>query len=166
MEECEFSIIGIDKQFQQLVVYHWDMEEAKKYTEILLQRFDKGSDTLNRALILGAIISYARPFSNNKGVNIPNGVIREFNPSEKKLHQTINGVDGIRNTLFAHSDSHAHQIDSSIYKVNGEKLAIPFCHDPYFPFSKDQVLMLLSMITEIQSQLSDRRIEIQNKYTK
>lgn len=112
----------------------------------------------------GLVVAYSRPFSGNADGDIPGGVTREFDKNEKKLHEKIVGRSGLRNTLYAHSDHTAHQLNIRIADISGVKVAIPIKHDPYNPLPKVELILLPAMITKIQTRLLEQQASLQKDF--
>ena len=80
-----------------------DFEECNKFLDEFIK---KNEDTIKEALLISALVAYARPFSENKEhpkiINkIPlEKVTRPLGPEERKLH---NRLMTIRNQAIAHS---------------------------------------------------------------
>lgn len=100
-----------------------DFKQAKQFAEHILKR--KWQQDLNetpvqslehRAFNTSLIVSYARPFHNNKTVqgapksSLRKQVVKVLNESEVELH---NRTLRLRDTVFAHSDGRALQVFSS-----------------------------------------------------
>jgi hypothetical protein len=152
------------RQLRRFVVFHWDMEEAKRFSKSLLGRLNEGPDIINKALMSGLIVAYSRPFSGNADGNIPESVTNGFDEKENKLHQKIVGPTGLRNTLYAHSDHTAHQLNICIADISGVKIAIPISHDPYSPLPEAELVLLPAMITKIQARLSEMQASLQEHF--
>jgi endonuclease III-like uncharacterized protein len=80
-----------------------DFEECNKFLDGFIER---NKDTIKEALLISALVAYARPFSENKEhpkiINkIPlEKVTKPLGPEERKLH---NKLMTIRNQAIAHS---------------------------------------------------------------
>jgi len=76
---------------------------------------------LREALFRDAVVSYAKPFSDNKGIHTKKGLrINEKGiPPELKLAHAE--VVNVRNTLFAHMDIDIQKPELEHYEIDGEK---------------------------------------------
>ena len=97
----------VEKQYNRKLISSEDFLEAKGYLKEAQSNLSS-SDTIRKALLLAATISYCRPFTNNSGdrgdgaITIVSGkFINELVAEEKELHETL--IE-LRNTVLAHSD--------------------------------------------------------------
>jgi hypothetical protein len=99
------NALKLEAQFNRLSISGKDFEEAADY---LKAYSDELSETLRRAVLVSAIIAYARPFTTNKGgterlaTSTLMGNPKQILSSEEFiLHDKILGL---RNEAVAHSD--------------------------------------------------------------
>ncbi|MCF6211460.1 MAG: hypothetical protein L3K24_12515 [Gammaproteobacteria bacterium] len=96
---------NIEKQANRNLISSEDFFEAKNYLEEA-QSNSSSSDTILKALLMAATVTYCRPFTNNLGndgatASISGKFVNELTDEEKELHKTL--IE-LRNTVLAHSD--------------------------------------------------------------
>jgi hypothetical protein len=157
---------------KRLVLSYWDFDQAKQFAQqILIRDWQNDSDEvwsiIHRALNTALLVAYARPFTHNdkgkqgKVCSLPEKIIKVFDSDEKKLHQKIVGRSGLRNSVYAHSDSEPHDLKISIHNIGGIPLAIPLKGDPFTPLPKTQVANLDQMIDKLTAWILKEKIRIQ-----
>ena len=94
-----------------------DMERASRSIEYLATTVD---DHLREALFRDAVVSYAKPFSDNRGVFTKKGL----RISEKGIPQELKVVHleviRVRDKLFAHIDLDVQNPELTHFEINGE----------------------------------------------
>jgi hypothetical protein len=97
--------LKLEAQFNRVNISRKDFTEAEDY---LRAYGDELSGTLRRALLVAAIVAYARPFTSNEGgtkrlatVRLTGNPKRILSSEEFRLHEQILGL---RNEAVAHSD--------------------------------------------------------------
>ena len=98
--------VDLSAQFSRAIISEYDFIEAEKDLQLLETGTGRPED-IERALILAAIISYARPFLENKG-NPEGGkskdpamrIPRSFTTGERHLHKKLMSL---RHEMLAHS---------------------------------------------------------------
>ena len=95
----------VDKQYNRYLISSEDFIEAKGYLEAL--ESNPADGVVCRALLMAAIVSYCRPFTNNSGnrdgaiPSISQKFINELASDEKSLHEKLTEL---RHKVLAHSD--------------------------------------------------------------
>ncbi len=100
-----------NKKINRLTSAYIDFEDCIRFLDEL-QHQSYGS-TAYEALLISAIIFYARPFSKNEEKNsinpsdsrIPDSVLSELSPDERKLHDRLKKL---RNKAIAHAEWSHH----------------------------------------------------------
>lgn len=89
---------------EKYVFRHLSLIDMERTWKSLEKMEDVNDDHIKDALFRDAIVSYVKPFSDNRGQNQRNGlrVSQKGIPSE--LKDTHKEIVGIRNRLFAHND--------------------------------------------------------------
>lgn len=95
-----------------------DMERVQRSLEYLRSTTD---EHLRDALFRDAVVSYAKPFSDNKGVHTKKGMRLSEKVIPKELKAAHKEVIEIRNQLFAHMDLDRQMPRLDIHNINGEK---------------------------------------------
>lgn len=76
---------------------------------------------LREALFRDAVVSYVKPFSDNKGVHTKKGLKINEKGVPKELKAAHTEIVGIRNELFAHMDIKRQMPQLDVYEIDGEK---------------------------------------------
>ncbi len=101
---------AIKKQANRNLISSEDFFEAESYLKEVKEvlKDPSPSDTILKALLMAATVTYCRPFTNNLGnkddgatASISGKFVNELTDEEKKLHKTL--ID-LRNTVLVHSD--------------------------------------------------------------
>lgn len=111
------------RQHRRLLISSSDLNEARTYLSLLIGiATEDPKDSLNAlpewirgqvrsALYIAFVVSYARPFSSNRGSDatpcLPNRVLSQLSETQKGLHHRL--VES-RNRTEAHSDSDLYSI--------------------------------------------------------
>jgi hypothetical protein len=144
----------IDRQFSRVRISINDMERAVEFAAVVAAGNFAQDQTLLRALITAAIVSYARPFSGNqdheKATATPPDVLRRLTAEERKLHDTL---CEIRNQAIAHSDFTMNPVGSVEYHSTGVSLTSRM----YDPLSESLDIHAMQALAE------KMRVEFQNK---
>lgn len=78
-----------------------DMERVQKSITLMLKSKD---EYIKEALFRDAVVSYMRPFSDNRGEHIARGLKLKNNVIPNKFRKAHKEIESIRNQLFAHND--------------------------------------------------------------
>jgi hypothetical protein len=97
-----------------------DMERALRSLEYLNELKD---EHLREALFRDAVVSYVKPFSDNRGVHTKKGLRISENGVPKELKAAHKELVEIRNELFAHVDLKRQKPQLDVYEIDGEKHA-------------------------------------------
>ena len=106
------SYVKIEKQFNRTRISINDLDQTIKYLECLNRITSHEDDIIRSALLIAAIISYSRPFSENRSDKLSVG-IQKFGQDEKKEIKNEIGEEtfayhkkilGLRNKAVAHSE--------------------------------------------------------------
>lgn len=158
---------------RRLVISYWDLDQAKQFArQILIREWRDDSDevgeVLHRALNTALLIAYSRPFTQNdrgrRGAvgTLPEKIVRVFGPGEAAFHKKIVGPGGLRNSVYAHSDSESHGLKIRVADVGGMPWAIPTKHDPFAPLPKAKVELLDRMIDKLTARTLEEKQRIQS----
>ena len=94
----------LNAQFSRTRISKWDFEEAESYLQALRAR---RLPVLRQALLVAAVVSYCRPFTQNEGPiearatpQLSVGLSKLFSSAEKELHERLLTL---RHQALAHS---------------------------------------------------------------
>jgi hypothetical protein len=152
------------KRLKRLVISNADLNHAKEYSELILNRNWDGEKYLLCALKTALIVAYWRPFSENEPAPDTLPMLedkhkKDFTPIETRLHDTIHNL---RNEVMAHSDSNAHSVRVFVGELAGSKTAIPIARDPHAAgLTNDDVQALLVMIDKLTARILEDQIRLQ-----
>ena len=105
------------------------------------------------------VISYSRPFLNNKGItNLPNSFTRELNKEERKLH---NDIITTRNKVVAHSDDEIIKMKPHFSYLNGVKILIPLSSS-FGAYKLEPTKKFLKLAQKQSDRCSQYREELEN----
>jgi hypothetical protein len=152
------------KRLKRLVISNADLNHAKQYAELILNRNWDREKYLLYALKTALIVAYWRPFSENDPAPdtlpmLENKHKKDFTTIEKRLH---NRVRNLRNEVIAHSDSNAHSVRVFVGELAGSTTAIPIARDPHATLlTNDDVQALLVMIDKLTARIMEDQIRLQ-----
>ncbi len=128
--------IGEDRDVNRYGITLQDLDAAKRFATLALEdaidhdAIDTGEDrdqrTRYEALSLAAVVSYARPFSNNKPNPehhsatsiVPNRIERSLNAEQREFHKVL--ID-LRNNELAHSSACRARYSETTKKFDKEQ---------------------------------------------
>lgn len=124
-------------------------------------------ESLNCAMVIG----YNRPFSGNdkKSKNpipdLPKGILKVFNESEKEIHKSL--IEN-RNSFIAHSDSDAINMNPFYIKFNDKKIdfLIPFQNEARAPYLINIVSKIRDMCEKLMEEAYRRRCILEKELQK
>jgi len=129
-----------------------DMERTLKSIEAMESLKD---DYLKEALFRDAVVSYVRPFSDNRGENIKRGLKLNQKNISKELKSVHKEIENIRNELFAHNDLTKQQVDfgpGTSFSIKGyEKVSFAHLVDPL----KELALIIHKSLMKEMSELKN-----------
>ncbi len=103
------DVYTLEKQFNRTRISINDLEQAGEYLDFLINAGSPQPDILRSSLLVAAIVSYARPFTDNNAHDKATG---RLNVSDKEIRQLV-GKQGLelhkkildlRNRAIAHSE--------------------------------------------------------------
>jgi hypothetical protein len=95
-----------------------DMERAQRSLGYIAGTEDS---YLKDALFRDAVVSYVKPFSDNRGLHTKKGLKIGENGIPKALKAAHKEIVEVRNQLFAHMDLDKQVPHVEVYYINGEK---------------------------------------------
>ncbi|CAG1066776.1 hypothetical protein BAC1_02409 [uncultured bacterium] len=150
------------KTINRLTISRRDLEQCQKFLDEIKKTF-YGSITYE-ALLISAIIAYARPFSNNEhnkkpsaDSSIDNSVLEKLTSKEIELH---NKLIILRNKAIAHSESTYDSKTEQVYHpaaVSGAGFIVsrPFPLWNYFTPSNAEIIDFLNLVQKILKYAED-----------
>lgn len=147
--------MGTDKELHRLNIARKDIEKTIELIEAAERHVQSSIEY--EALIMCAIIHYARPFSCNeksKSANatarVPTTVIEDYSSDERRLHERL--IDR-RNKTIAHAEW--NEFPTNI--VKGTKVIRSKRYSLYPEFSDPKLLIALSkkLLTNFQNMVTD-----------
>lgn len=112
----------LERQFKRMIISEADFKETFAYLETLeyLHPYAPYYRSIKQGLLVAAIVSYARPFLNNKGDDassqLPGKPLSTLNANEKEFHKLIKDL---RSKVVAHSDSDSKPVGSLGFPESG-----------------------------------------------
>ncbi len=122
-----------------------DMERALRSLDYLNELKD---EHLRQALFRDAVVSYVKPFSDNKGVHTKKGLKINETGVPKELKAVHKEIVDIRNELFAHMDITRQKPQLDVYKTKGKK-HVSFTVTGYEKVYVDHLIEPLKQLAEV-----------------
>jgi hypothetical protein len=133
MRDLKPEINGKMRQYKRVLLSYADFKHAKLassyiLTESLHQKYPERGYVVLDALNCSMIVAYCRPFSgNDSGVtnsapDLPGRLLRVLTDAERAIHEVVMRD---RNTVLAHSDSEALNLEPVVWHVAGRALVLP-----------------------------------------
>jgi hypothetical protein len=150
--------------YKRLILTFEDLQQAKSFASALLSPLPT-EKAVRDALEIAMIVSYWRPFSNNKGSKdakktLPTkNFLMDFNDDNHKAHSRIKDL---RNTVMAHSDSNAYGIHVSTKKIKDAKITGSLMRNPWVSMSNSEISLIIENIDKISLKVTDEILRIQN----
>lgn len=160
------EVRGKLRQFYRLLLSYGDFKQAKYIASYILDNKLHGLEDrrLLEALNCAMIIAYCRPFSGNdrntdaKIPDLPAALLQGLTDNEKDIHEV---VITDRNTLLAHSDSSASQLEPEVWKIKDKKILIPAQYDRRAPLTKDATETFLSLSRKMFDKVMNERMRLE-----
>ncbi len=154
------------RQFYRLILSYGDFKQAHYISSyILLNKLHDSEDRrLLEALNCAMIISYCRPFSGNdrsfdsKIPDLPSSLLKNLTDDEKEIHE-IALAD--RNTLLAHSDSCAHDLQPEVWTIKDTKILMPVKNDTRAPLTKEATEVFQSLSGKMRDVVFNERMQLE-----
>lgn len=155
------------ERYKRLLLSQEDLRYARRYGELILELGPEvGADSTTkyicRGLTTAMVVSYARPFTSNKGgrVNqLPEKLYwGHLTDAEKKLHQRI--LDR-RDSVHAHSDSNVIALKVSVDAIGGVPVAMGHGWNPYVTLDSGEIEKLLEIISKIDEQIVAEKFRLE-----
>lgn len=160
------EVRGKLRQFYRLLLSYGDFKQAKYIASYVLDsKLHELEDCrLLEALNCAMIIAYCRPFSGNdrntnaKIPDLPATFLQGLTDDEKIIHEVVL-TD--RNTLLAHSDSSAAQLEPEVWKIKDKKILVPAQYDRKAPLTKEATETFLSLSQKMFDKVMSERMRLE-----
>jgi len=161
------------KTFRRLVLSSDDIRQAKRFVKFILKNelyleINADQGLINRSMQISAIISYIRPFSGNRGKNDTFGKLDKkhlntLTEDELKFHCHIKGL---RDQVFAHTDSEGRDLKINITDFSGTKTAVSSSRNTFAPLSQEHWVKFLEIINKVDSSITQDIVDMQSQFRK
>ena len=145
-----------------------DLGHAAECARQILQRdlhsaTEREDKRLLRCLNTALIVSYARPFSGNKGSpdvrkKLPPEYLDVLSDEQRKLHNYL--VES-RNQDHAHSDAKGMDMTVRVATIRSVPIAVPISRDGSAPLPRESAVAVAELIKSLEGRLVQEQIRIQ-----
>lgn len=158
-------------QFYRLLLSYGDFKQAHYIASYILdQKLHESEDRrILEALNCAMIVSYCRPFSgSDRGIEtkvpkLPASFLKGVPESEREIHEVVLKD---RNTLLAHSDSSAAQLQPEVWKIKDKQILIPWQNDRRAPLTIDATETFLSLVNRMRDKIMSERMKLEPELIK
>lgn len=165
-KELSAEIRGKLRKFYRLLLSFGDFKQAHYIASYILDEklHDSEDPRLLEALNCAMIVAYCRPFSGNDraiGTKIPDlpvSLLRDLSADEKKIHEVVLHD---RNTVLAHSDSIAHDLQPKVLVIKGRKILIPEKNYSRAPLTKEATETFKSLSSRLRDKVLKERMNLE-----
>lgn len=151
--------------FKRLLHAHSSLHHARSCATQILSRNLHASrrGSADRSLLecvnTALIVSYASPFSANKGSadvakDLPSNYLNVLDAPERAFHHRMLEA---RDRDHAHSDPQALSVRVSVELFMGERMVTPVGRDPFAPLERDDVERLHRMIEKLMGKIQSEQ---------
>lgn len=164
--ECYQNMTDSFKEVYKIQIAIFDITAAQESVKKLLERGCNSAKKINDhycyALLLSAVVSYARPFSGNRPQgNLDDKYLKGISEKKKKLHEKI--VD-CRNKVFAHTDGELFEVKYIKQpQVNGleDSGEITVIINPFYEkLSNENIKSMPDLCCEIIKKLNEEKSKL------
>ena len=143
--KSEKEISGKFRQFQRVLMSYIDFQQACAISSLILSDklhadYPRKNRILLEALNCAMIVAYCRPFSGSdaraatKVPDLPNRFLRSFSRDEREVHDTVMED---RNSVLAHSDSEAWNMDPQYLRLGDDNVLLPLSAGVHRPLTQE-----------------------------
>ena len=165
-KELSAEIRGKLRKFYRLLLSYGDFKQAHFIASYILaeQLHDSEDQRLLEALNCAMIVAYCRPFSGNdraigtKIPDLPESFLRDLSASEKEIHEVVLHD---RNTVLAHSDSMAHDLQPKVLLIKDHKILMPEKNDTRAPLTKEATETFKSLSSRLRDKVLKERMKLE-----
>ena len=165
-KELSLEIRGKLRKFYRLLLSYGDFKQAYYISSYILDEklHDSEDRRLLEALNCAMIVAYCRPFSGNdrntdiKIPDLPESFLRDLTANEKEIHEVVLQD---RNTVLAHSDSMAHDLQPKVWLIKDRKILMPEKCDTRAPLTKEATETFHSLVSRLSDKLRIERMRLE-----
>lgn len=151
--------------FHRVLMSYTDFYQAKRISDYMLgSKIYPGEPEENRtlyeALNCAAIVAYCRPFSGNEGssttlADLPQRFLKVLTEEERRVHDV---VIADRNTVLAHSDSDAWEMEPLVFRLgNGKETLAPMHNPVHAPLTREAMTSFNAMCAKLMEEVYKER---------
>ena len=160
------EIMGKLRQFYRLLLSYKGFKQAHYIASYILDKklHDSEDRRLLEALNCAMIVSYCRPFSaNERGIEtkipaLSASFLKDVPEAEREIHQVVLKD---RNTVLAHSDSNAANLEPEVWKIRDKKVLVPWQNDRLAPLTREATKTFLSLVNRMRDKIRNERMKIE-----
>jgi hypothetical protein len=154
------------RKFYRLLLSSGDFKQAHYIASYILDEKLHASEDrrLLEALNCAMIVAYCRPFSgNDRAINtkipdLPESFLRDLSAAEKEIHEVVLQD---RNTVLAHSDSMAHDLQPKVWVIRDRKILMPEKNDTRAPLTKEATKTFKSLSLRLRDKVLKERMKLE-----
>jgi len=159
---------GKIRQFYRLLMSRGDFKQAHYIASYILDEklHDAEDRRLLEALNCAMIIAYCRPFSrNDKAVHIgipelPASFLRGLSKDEKEIHDVVMSD---RNSVLAHSDSSAFDLQPETWRIKDRRILIPWVNDTKTALTREATETFQSLAKKMMERALSGRMRLETE---
>ena len=112
------------------------------------------------------IVAYCRPFSgNDKAIDarvpdLPASFLRGLSQDEKEIHDVVMSD---RNTVLAHSDSSAFDLQPETWRIGDRKILVPWSSDTRAPLTRTATEIFQSLAEKMMERALSERMRLEKE---
>jgi hypothetical protein len=160
------EVRGKLRQFYRLLLSYGDFKQAHYIASYILAEklHDSEDRRLLEALNCAMIVAYCRPFSGNDRIidikipNLPASFLRDLSDDEREIHEVVLHD---RNTVLAHSDSIAHDLQPKVWGIKDQKILIPEKNYTQAPLTKEATETFKSLADRMRNKMIKERMKLE-----
>jgi hypothetical protein len=160
------EIRGKLRHFYRLLLSCGDFKQAHYIASYILAEklHDSEDHRLLEALNCAMIVAYCRPFSGNdrsidtRIPDLPKSFLRDLSFAEKEIHEVVLRD---RNTVLAHSDSIAHDLQPKVWIIKDHKILMPEKNYTRAPLTKEATETFRSLVFRLSDKLRIERMKLE-----
>ena len=158
------EVRGKLRQFNRILISYIDFQQAGGIAKYILKsdlydRYPEDRFVL-QGLNCSMILAYCRPFSGSgrggadRLPSLPERFLRLLSGDEKKLHEIVM-TD--RNTVLAHSDSEAWEMEPQLIRAGGRELLTPIHNYTHAPLAREATEQLQAIADKLREACFEER---------
>jgi hypothetical protein len=159
-------------QYKRVIIAFHDLSDCRQYLNRLLGLNGEVPPAIDdaaqrNALMTAIVVSYARPFSGNKGAEdvasrLPRTFQDTLSSEQAALHRRL---IGLRNREFAHSDPEVSQVTVTVGTAGGgEGMAMPVSNIPRQGLNEDELRALDGLCAALHDYLYTSILRLQEHF--